>query len=122
MTKYSGIGGFLTKKTNSLKFKNVNQVICKAEMRKVCPMTPAVFSNLVDPNRHYIPGDHVLAPLKAGGPYEPGNVVRGSDTLRGTHYNGVAGKLLLAFAFMLVPRWWFLIQCCLHSVLCYILR
>ena len=41
---------------NSLNFKNVNQVICKAEMRKVCPMTPAIFSNPVDPNMHHF--DH----------------------------------------------------------------
>ena len=45
------MGGFLTKEVNFLNFKNVNQVICKAEVRKVCPMTPAIFSTPVDPNR-----------------------------------------------------------------------
>ena len=38
------LGGFLTKKVNSLNFKDVNQVICKAEVRKVCLMTPAIDS------------------------------------------------------------------------------
>ena len=33
----------------------------------------------------------MLAPLKKGGPYEPGNVVRGEDSLRGTNYNGIVG-------------------------------
>jgi len=39
-----------------------------------------------------IAGDHVLAPTRRGGPYEPGNVVRGTDTLRGTNYNGLQGN------------------------------
>ncbi|XP_063681906.1 uncharacterized protein LOC134816841 isoform X2 [Bolinopsis microptera] len=40
-------------------------------------------------------GDHVLAPVKKGGPYEPGNVVRGEDSLRGTNYHGTAGDLMV---------------------------
>ena len=39
-----------------------------------------------------IAGNHVLAPVKRGGPYEPGNVVRGEDSLRGTNYSGTAGQ------------------------------
>ena len=39
-------GGFLTMKINSLKFKNVHQLICKAEVRQVCPMmTPLTLTN-----------------------------------------------------------------------------
>ncbi|KAL5254940.1 hypothetical protein ACHWQZ_G014403 [Mnemiopsis leidyi] len=40
-------------------------------------------------------GNHVLAPVKRGGPYEPGNVVRGEDSLRGTNYSGTAGDLMV---------------------------
>ena len=38
------LGSFLTKKVNSLNFKDVNQVICNADVRKVCLMTPAIDS------------------------------------------------------------------------------
>ena len=40
-------------------------------------------------------GDHVLAPSKPGGPYEPGTVVRGEDSLRGTNYKGIKGEVMV---------------------------